>query len=59
MTVYYLINEDAPGSFGSKIDIADQFFNISDAIRHANLRSERTGQNWSVIGIQQVYTVEK
>lgn len=59
MTVYYLINNDAEGSFGHQIDLADQFFNISDAIRHANLRSERTGQNWSVIGIQQVYSVEK
>jgi hypothetical protein len=57
--MYYLINNDSPLSFAQQIAICDTFHDLDSAIRHAKLRSERTGQSWEVIELRSVFTIDQ
>ena len=56
--MYYLINDDSEMSLSQQIAICDTFHNLGTAKRTADARKEKTGQNWSVIRLDSVYTTQ-
>ena len=56
--MYYLINNDSQLSLGQQIAQCDTYHNLSTAKKVADLRKDRTGDNWSVIKIEDVYTTQ-
>jgi hypothetical protein len=53
--MYYLINNDSDLSFSEQIAIADTFCWFSQAKQQADRRTERTGDHWVVVKIEEVY----
>jgi hypothetical protein len=56
--MYYLINDDSEMSFAQQIAICDTFHNIANAVRRADALKTKTGQNWSVVKLDSVYTTQ-
>jgi hypothetical protein len=56
--MYYLINDDSALSFAQQIAICDTFHWLGAAMKTADARKEKTGQNWSVIKLESVYTTQ-
>jgi hypothetical protein len=56
--MYYLINNDSQLSLAHQIAQCDTFHNIANAMRVADLRKKKTGDNWEVIQIKSVYTTQ-
>jgi len=54
--MYYLINNNSDMSLTQQIARCDIFANIADAQRWANALKAKTGDNWEVIQIINVYT---
>jgi hypothetical protein len=58
MDMYYLINNDSDLSIGQQIAQCDTYYNLSTAKKVADLRKNKTGDNWEVIQIASVYTTQ-
>lgn len=56
--MYYLIDNDSDLSFAQQIAIADTFCWLSQAQQQADRRTARTGHQWAVVKIEQVYAPE-
>jgi hypothetical protein len=57
-TMYYLINNGSDLSLGQQIAQCDTFYSIATAKKVADLRKDRTGDNWEVLEIKSVYTTQ-
>lgn len=56
--MYYLINNDSHQTLGDQIARCDTFHNLDTAKKVADLRKDKTGDNWEVIQITSVYTTQ-
>lgn len=56
--MFYLINNDSNLSLGQQIAQCDTYHNLSTATKVADLRKDKTGDNWEVIQITCVYTTQ-
>jgi hypothetical protein len=56
--MYYLINNDSSLSLAHQIAQCDTYHNLSTAKKVADLRKDKTGDNWEVIQITSVYTTQ-
>lgn len=56
--MYYLINNDSQLSLAQQIAICDTFSYLKTAKEVAEFRKAKTGENWEVIEIRNVYTTQ-
>jgi hypothetical protein len=56
--MFYLINNSSDLSLAEQIAKCDTFHNRGTATKVADLRKEKTGDNWEVIQIISVYTTQ-
>jgi len=56
--MFYLINNSSELSFGQQIAQCDSFWNLANAKKVADLRKDKTGDNWEVIKITSAYTTQ-
>ena len=56
--MFYLINNSSELSFGQQIAQCDNFWNLATAKKVADLRKNKTGDNWEVIKLESVYTTQ-
>lgn len=56
--MYYLINIDSDLSLAQQIANCDSFWNLATAKKAADLRKDKTGDNWEVLEIKSVYTTQ-
>jgi len=56
--MYYLINNNSPLSLAEQIALCDTTLYLKTAKNWADSRKATTGDNWSVIKIDDVYTTQ-
>ena len=56
--MYFLINSDSSVSFNEQLAKADGYLKIGTAKNQAIRRFGETGDRWTVVKIEKVYTVE-
>ena len=56
--MYYLINNNNDLSLGQQIAICDTFHNLATAKKVADLRKDKTGDNWEVLEIKTAYMTQ-